>query len=319
MVSRAQELERETRQRALEASLSDAHKELAEVRDLVNAQQVFREKCNSRSQFLQEEQKAEELARQIDTIQLNNTRISEQINLEIQRIKLKFDEKLQELEPLPDLLRATEARLDRALDAQAISEHKMQNLVREVNCAREKVHTLQQNVPRPAEPRNENANAALQQRVQQVAEANTALKSEIERLRANLIRAEESGAQSHRRLVEKVQECAVIGGEVDRSRERAARALDRAQERADTMRECLKKTMGELERQLADEKERLTTAEKCRDELHCRLQCMVQQMGQSLLLANQRIDELQTKLANILPPVLNTSGNRRCTGYNFDC
>lgn len=45
---------------------------------------------------------------------------------------------------------------------------------------------------------------------------------------------EESVLANEKRLQEKMHECAQLGGELDRSRDEAARALQRAHERLDT-------------------------------------------------------------------------------------
>ncbi|KAI8431278.1 hypothetical protein MSG28_001303, partial [Choristoneura fumiferana] len=57
------------------------------------------------------------------------------------RVKIKFQEKLQELSPVPDLLKATQLRLADAQQQQAGAEHRAEQLARELNCAREKVYT----------------------------------------------------------------------------------------------------------------------------------------------------------------------------------
>lgn len=53
--------------------------------------------------------------------------------------QLKFQEKLQELAPIPDLLKSTQMRLKDSQQAQAIAEHNAEQLARELNVAREKV------------------------------------------------------------------------------------------------------------------------------------------------------------------------------------
>lgn len=47
---------------------------------------------------------------------------------------------------------------------------------------------------------------------------------------------EESVLANEKRLQEKMHECAQIGGELDRARDEAARALQRANERTETIR-----------------------------------------------------------------------------------
>lgn len=54
----------------------------------------------------------EEQRRQIEIMRMENNRISEQVNLEIVRVKNQFQEKLQELAPLPDILKATQVKVN---------------------------------------------------------------------------------------------------------------------------------------------------------------------------------------------------------------
>lgn len=54
-------------------------------------------------------------------------------------LQIKFQEKLQELAPVPELLKATQLRLADAQQQQAGAEHRAEQLARELNCAREKV------------------------------------------------------------------------------------------------------------------------------------------------------------------------------------
>ncbi|CAH2208584.1 jg25810, partial [Pararge aegeria aegeria] len=138
--------------------------------------------------YLQAQQLVEEQRRQMDMMDMDNSRISEQINLEIQRVKLKFQEKLQELAPIPDLLKATQIRLKDAQQSQAIAEHNAEQLARELNCAREKVHALLHNSIKPPEKGPERGGeekqiALLQQRITQLSEINMSHKNEIERLK----------------------------------------------------------------------------------------------------------------------------------------
>lgn len=57
-----------------------------------------------RQKYMQAQQKVLEQKCHMDNMELTNKKIEEQINLEIRRIKCKFQEKLKELAPLPQLL-----------------------------------------------------------------------------------------------------------------------------------------------------------------------------------------------------------------------
>lgn len=92
------------------------------------------------AQYLQAQQQVEEQRRQIDMMELENNRISEQVNLEIQRVKNTFAEKLQELTPLPDILKNTQVKLQEAQQMHMLAERNNEALVRELQLYKDKVH-----------------------------------------------------------------------------------------------------------------------------------------------------------------------------------
>ncbi|GBP95893.1 Outer dense fiber protein 2 [Eumeta japonica] len=295
-MSWTQEMQREAHIRTLEANLADANRELAEMRELIKNQQNYRAKAQAR---------VEELARQMDSVQLDNTRISEQINLEIQCVKVKFQDRLQQLAPIPEMLKNSEARLRDSLQAQAIAEHKCEQLSRELNSAREKIHALLRGGPRPPpEPKNEETRqaAVLMQRLAQLNDANKALQTDMERLKNNVIQAEEYVMQNEKRSLEKSNECTVLAGELERAQDQAARAIVNAERRADTACQwvqqlwCLKTTVTELERQIALTRARIATVEKDREEIQNRLQGQVQHLSENLKQAQGRIGSLELQL-----------------------
>lgn len=64
-----------------------------------------------RDKYLQAQQKVIEQKCQMDGMDVNNKRIEEQINNEMQRIKKRFQDKLEELAPLPKILENEQFRL----------------------------------------------------------------------------------------------------------------------------------------------------------------------------------------------------------------
>ncbi|CAH0401855.1 unnamed protein product [Chilo suppressalis] len=300
--TKEQAFEQEINVRALKQCYREAREEIDELRLLMKEQNEQLQ--DYRVKYLQAQQMVEEQRRQMDMMDMDNTRISEQINLEIQKVKIKFQEKLQELAPIPDLLKATQMRLKDAQQAQAIAEHNAEQLARELNCAREKVHALLHNSLKAPEKPPERGNdekqlAMAQQRITQLTENNMALKNEVERLKANVIRMEESVLANEKRLQEKMHECAQLGGELDRVRDEAARALQRANERTETIRKCMQTSIAELERQLAACRAQVKTAEKDREELQCRMQCQIRRLNDNFEQAQLRILGLQTQVQTL--------------------
>ncbi|KAH1002159.1 hypothetical protein HUJ04_008273 [Dendroctonus ponderosae] len=86
-----------------------AQDELEELRALV--EDIQGQLNDYRNKYLEAIQTIEEQRRQIEIMRMENNRISEQVNLEIVRVKNQFQEKLQELAPLPDILKATQVKV----------------------------------------------------------------------------------------------------------------------------------------------------------------------------------------------------------------
>ncbi|XP_022129473.2 paramyosin [Pieris rapae] len=297
--SKEQAFEQEVNVRGLKMCYREAREEIDELRMLMKEQNDQLQ--DYRVKYLHTQQLVEEQRRQMDMMDMDNTRISEQINLEIQKVKLKFQEKLQELAPIPDLLKAAQLKLKDAQQSQAIAEHNAEQLARELNSAREKVHMLLHSSLKPPEKATERGGdekqiALLQQRITQLTESNMTYKSDIERLKANIIRMEESVLANEKRLQEKMHECAQLGGELDRARDEAARALQRANERTDTIRKCMQTTVAELERQLASTRAQVKNAEKDREEVQSRMHCQIKRLNENFEQAQLRIFGLQSQV-----------------------
>lgn len=117
--------------------LRDACDELDELRAIVGDQ--TKQLDDYRNKYLQAQQCVEEQRRQIDVMEMENQRVSDQVNMEIQRVKCQFQEKLQELTPLPDILKATQLKLQEAQQLQLIAERNAEKVDLELQRSKDKV------------------------------------------------------------------------------------------------------------------------------------------------------------------------------------
>lgn len=122
------------------ARYREAKDELEEVRALVEEHKAQMEEY--RNKYMQAQQTVEEQRRQIDMMELENSRIGEQVNLEIQRVKNQFQEKLQELTPLPDILKATQKKLQEVQQMHLLAERKNELLLKDLQTCRDKVFVI---------------------------------------------------------------------------------------------------------------------------------------------------------------------------------
>ncbi|GBP78725.1 hypothetical protein EVAR_65469_1 [Eumeta japonica] len=311
MPAREQEGLREERARLLEDQLAETRRELSDVCAINNIQQTAL--VSTTSILSSAELKAIERERLLHCMQVDNTRIRYQINQEIMRVKLKFQEQMQQLEPLPDLLRATEARLKVAYQKQAEAEHNTESLARELNSVRDKLVKLSQKPPPEQIKPNDDEERlnSVVQRVQQATATKAALETEIKRLTMESERIAEAVVLSDNRILEKEEEFNTLTDKLERARVRTTRSVKNAERRVDVIRECFKSKVDQLERQLVEVRARLTTVEKERDELQSRLQGQVVQLSLSLQQAEHRISGLQAQVSRLQPQP--TTANRKCT------
>lgn len=118
--------------------MRESQDELDELRSIVGDQTAQLD--DYRNKYLQAQQIVEEQRRQIDVMEMENQRISDQVNLEIQRVKNQFQEKLQELTPLPDILKATQLKLQEAQQLQLMAERNAEKMELELQRSKDRVN-----------------------------------------------------------------------------------------------------------------------------------------------------------------------------------
>ncbi|XP_048005814.1 protein lava lamp-like [Leguminivora glycinivorella] len=286
----------------LRQMLREANTEIDEQLTLIT--EMEKQLQDYRLKFLQAQQLSEEQKRQLAALDADNVRISEQINFEIQRVKIKFQEKLQELTPLPKLLQATHSQLRDAQQQQALAEHRAEQLARELICARDKIAVLEFTLNKPVEkqPGQDRVAegkllAATQQRVAQLTDENNKLKAELDRCKNSVIRLEESLLGCGSRFQEKIDENQRLAGEQSKIREEAERAIARANQRTETIRKCMQTTIAELEMQLAASRAKVAAADKEREELRLNMETQVTRLQDNCEMAHRRVRGLAAQVA----------------------
>lgn len=104
-------------------------------------QQISEYRCK----FLHAQQTVVEQRAVIDGLDVNKAHIEEQINVEVNRIKTRFQEKLKELAPLPKLLQSEQFKLQTLKEENADMVTQMGNLTAQLRKARKDLKKLQSN------------------------------------------------------------------------------------------------------------------------------------------------------------------------------
>lgn len=100
--SKEQLIEQEQQLAVAKQRFREAQDELEELRALIQDQQGQLD--DYRNKYLQAQQQVEEQRRQIDMMEMENNRIAEQVNLEIQRVKNQFQVSAARLLKRPNIV-----------------------------------------------------------------------------------------------------------------------------------------------------------------------------------------------------------------------
>ncbi|KAJ8737042.1 hypothetical protein PYW07_000313 [Mythimna separata] len=254
-----------------------------------------------RVKYLQAQQQVEELKRQLNVVEYDSKQVSEQIQVEIQNMKLHFQEKLQDLAPLPDLLKGAQIQLQEARQLQRLAEDSSQQLSNELHRVKDKlvvaVNSMNQEKVEKNKLSDENnlLKAALEDKGKEIEE----LSKTLEEYKCKAMRNEEKLSHQEMRFKEKASECAQILSDIEELRVENTRTLTRSKERADCMRKYLQTQISELERQLIQSRAQCRACQKERDEIRQRMQIQINNLQENFELAEIRFRALQNQVSSL--------------------
>ncbi|CAK1588612.1 unnamed protein product [Parnassius mnemosyne] len=284
---------------SLKVQVRDAKEELEEMRITVREKNEQVEEY--RLKYLQAQQQVEELRRQLDLCEFDNQQVSDQIQIEIQKMKMQFQEKLQELAPLPDLLKGAQIQLQEAKQMQKLAEDSSQQLSGELNRVKEKLVLAINNLNQEKADKFKilEDNAALKITLDKKHKEIDGLSRHIDELKCNVLRLEEKLIQEEKRLEEKAEEYKKIQKELEEVKTENSRALTRCKERSESMRRYMQTQISELERQLVQSRAQSRACHKERDEIRQRMQIQINNLQENFELVEIRFRALQSQVASL--------------------
>ncbi|XP_071455184.1 outer dense fiber protein 2-like [Hetaerina americana] len=250
----------------LEQQLRDAKDELEEL-NMKQSECAYQEEYY-RGKYLLAQQQVEEQRGQIEIMEADNRRITNQVEEEIQRVKCQFQEKLEELKSLPDALKTTQCRLQEAIQRQKAAEETCYEYELEAEDARAKMMEATQKLDQFWNQQQDSINQqdslaakaeAWEKKCQELTDCSCKLKGEMEKL-------EECAAQCRRCAEEKSVEILQLNNQLECAREDSARQVAKAKERCETIRRSYQCQIEDLERQLAQTRASAHAAQAERDE-----------------------------------------------------
>ncbi|XP_048525831.1 cingulin [Dendroctonus ponderosae] len=270
-----------------------AQDELEELRALV--EDIQGQLNDYRNKYLEAIQTIEEQRRQIEIMRMENNRISEQVNLEIVRVKNQFQEKLQELAPLPDILKATQVKLQEAQQMHLLAERNNEAMNRELQSYKDKLKVIMDEMALADDDKATGAGEKdilakrlkeMESALQEARDENGELLMEIEQIR-------ETADENKRMADEKLHEIAQLETQLESVREESARQVTRIKDRCEIVRKSTQNQVSDLERQLAQTRACAKQAEKERDDVRQKMQLQIRNLNENFEDAQMRIRNLQ--------------------------
>ncbi|KAJ9597279.1 hypothetical protein L9F63_011850, partial [Diploptera punctata] len=308
----AQSLEEKYKHNELQSRMLNSSKEqmIEQEQQLMLAKQRFREASDEleelqstledqsaqlddyKNKYLQAQEQVEEQRRRIEMLEIDKSRISEQVNIELQRIKNQFQEQLHELTPLPDILTATQMKLSESQQKKKLAERSVEELsqaLKEIANLQREMNDNRTSIQFGSDERTAMRNALENWEIQY-----NKLKEENTNMKANLARLEEASTQNQIRLQEKLHEITQLTAQLETVREESARQVSRTKDRSETSRRSLQNQIYELEKELAQSRASARSAQKDRDEIRQKMQNQINNLTESFDQAQLRIRNLQS-------------------------
>ncbi|KYB28655.1 outer dense fiber protein 2 [Tribolium castaneum] len=291
--SKEQLIEQEQQLAVAKQRFREAQDELEELRSFIQDQQGQLD--DYRNKYLEAQQEVEEQRRHIDMLEMDANRVNEQVNLEIQRVKSQFQEKLQELLPLPDLLKTTQLKLQEAQQMHLLAERNNEALQRDLQLYKDKIAEItgEMDKARSDNKLGENEKLSLAQRIEEMEAKINELEEENFSLREDMKRTEETLEETEREKEAKMHEIAQLAAQLETVREESARQVARNKERCETVRRSMQNQISDLERQLAQSRAQARAAQKDRDEIRQKMQAQINNLHENFEDAQMRIRNLQ--------------------------
>ncbi|CAH2009726.1 unnamed protein product [Acanthoscelides obtectus] len=271
----------------------EAQDELEELRLLVQDQQ--QQMDDYRNKYLEAQQQVEEQRRHIDLMEMENQRVSEQVNLEIQRVKNQFQEKVQELMPLPDILKSTQLKLQEAQQMHLLAERNNEAITRELQMYKDKLQFLtnQLEMAKSNDALGKSEKDTLLQKIADLEQELKDMKEENYNFGTQISDLEDRLATCQLESDNRAHDILQLEANLDNVREESARQVARTKDRCEIVRKSMQNQINDLERQLAQCRAQAKAAQKDRDEVRQKMQTQICNLNENFEDATMRIRSLQ--------------------------
>ncbi|KAG7313344.1 hypothetical protein JYU34_000457 [Plutella xylostella] len=289
-------------QRKLEAENSSLKSQIRDLKDEIEELKLNAEQLQDyRNKYLQAQQEAMEYKRQLEVLDYDNRQVSEQVQIEIQKMKMQFQEKLMELSPLPDLLKNAQIQLQEAKQLQDLAEDSSRQLSAELQRVNEKLiiainnYTHEKAEKHQILDENKTLTAELEEKENEIVQLNKL----VEESKYTITRLEERLSNLDQRFREKSSEVNQVMRDLEDLKSESHRSLLRSKERSETTRRQLQAQVSELERQLSESRAQCRASQRERDEARQRILMQVNNLKENYDLVEIRLRTLQQEVTSL--------------------
>ncbi|XP_072096442.1 outer dense fiber protein 2 isoform X2 [Mobula birostris] len=234
-----------------------------------------------KSQVMKTRMEADEYNMKLEKAERENKLLKDEVNKEIEQVRRQMQKKLSDLEPIPELLKLTEHKLQDCQQQLVMYEKKnvdQASIIRDLKMeieelggrSREKCHSIQEE--------NHNLKLKLETLERKLEDINT----QNRELTLVVVQREETIHHNQQRLEEKSRECSSLARQLETAIEDARRQVDQTRERAASKERTAQGKILDLEAQLSRTKTELTQLRRSKDDAERRFQSRLEDLKDRL-------------------------------------
>ncbi|XP_072908494.1 outer dense fiber protein 2 isoform X3 [Hemitrygon akajei] len=234
-----------------------------------------------KSQVMKTRLEADEYNMKLEKAERENKLLKDEVNKEIEQVRRQMQKKLSDLEPIPELLKLTEHKLQDCQQQLVMYEKKnvdQSSIICDLKMeieelggrSREKCHSMQEE--------NHNLKLKLETLERKLEDVNTQNRELI----LVVVQREETIHHNQQRLEEKSRECSSLARQLESAIEDARRQVDQTRERAASKERTAQSKILDLEAQLSRTKTELTQLRRSKDDAERRFQSRLEDLKDRL-------------------------------------
>ncbi|KAM6316272.1 outer dense fiber protein 2 isoform 2-T2 [Podargus strigoides] len=266
----------------IEEKLNQAQMEVQQLRNSVRNYEELIE--TYKSQVLKTRMEADDVAAKLEECDRENKALKNDMNREIEEVRREYQNKLAELEQLPEILKNRETQLAECQDKLQSYERKYADLSVLTANLHQRIE-LQGDKMEMSRERYQSAQEEKKQLTLKVEE----LERKLETTRAQnveflqvIAKREESIHQCQLRLEEKTRECSSLARQLEMAIEDAKKQVEQTRERATSRERAAQSKMLDLETQLSRNKTELNQLRRSKDDAERRYESRLQDLKDRL-------------------------------------